>query len=86
MKTPEEIQSIVCTVLSEAFEVDTPVTPETNLQQLGFEWLDAIETCILLEEQFSIEISDDDADKVAGFVTAKDWVEWITEILNRNNT
>ena len=61
--THEKIREIVANQLSIGIE---RVVDEANLvTDLGADSLDAVEMIMALEEEFSIEISDQDADKIA---------------------
>ena len=53
------------------------VTPETSfVNDLGADSLDTVELVMALEEEFDIEISDEDAEKIQ---TVQDAIDYITE-------
>lgn len=53
------------------------VKPETHfINDLGADSLDTVELVMALEEEFDIEISDEDAEKIQ---TVQDAVDYITE-------
>ena len=64
------------TIISEQFGVDpAEVSPDSNiLDDLGADSLDTVELVMALEEEFNIEISDDDAEKI---LTVNDAVSYI---------
>jgi len=56
---------------------DDQVTPEASfMDDLGADSLDTVELVMALEEEFDIEISDEDAEKIQ---TVQDAVDYITE-------
>lgn len=57
------------------------VTPEAKLEDLGADSLDHVELVMAFEEEFRIEITDQEAEKV---VTVKDAVETIDQIIARD--
>ena len=64
--------------LASQFELDpATVTPDTNLiDDLGADSLDTVELVMALEEEFEIEIPDEDAEKVR---TVQDAIDYISE-------
>lgn len=63
-------------IIAEQLDVDlASVKPEASfVNDLGADSLDTVELVMALEEEFNIEISDEDAEKIA---TVKDAVEYI---------
>lgn len=54
----------VIAIIAEQLSIDpSTVSPEASLQDLGADSLDVVEIIMKLEEQFSIEIDDDEAEK-----------------------
>lgn len=51
------------------------ITPETTFEDLGADSLDVVELVMALEEEFDLEISDDDADKIASIGDAVDYIK-----------
>jgi acyl carrier protein len=50
------------------------ITPQSTLQTLGADSLDMVEIIMKLEEQFGIEINDDDAEKLSTVNDVADYV------------
>ena len=65
-------------IVAEQLGVDEDqITPEASfMDDLGAESLDTVELVMALEEEFDIEISDEDAEKIQ---TVQDAVDYITE-------
>lgn len=56
---------------------EAEVTPEASfIEDLGADSLDTVELVMALEEEFKIEIPDEDAEKI---VTVKDAIEYIKQ-------
>lgn len=56
---------------------ETEVTPEASfIEDLGADSLDTVELVMALEEEFKIEIPDENAEKI---VTVKDAIKYIRE-------
>ena len=74
----EEIFEKVKTVIVEQLGIDEAnVRMESSfLDDLGADSLDIVEFIMALEEEFGLEIPDDDVEKI---VTVKDVVEYISE-------
>ena len=74
----EEIFEKVKTVIVEQLGIDeASVRMDSSfLDDLGADSLDIVEFIMALEEEFGIEISDEDVEKI---VTVKDVVEYISE-------
>jgi len=72
----QDIETKVREKISEQLGVDTDeVTPEASfIEDLGADSLDIVELVMALEEEFNIEISDEDAEKIR---TVKDVVTYI---------
>lgn len=69
----EKVQKIVC----EQLEVEPEkVTPGANFaNDLGADSLDTVELVMALEEEFNIEIPDEEAEKIATVQAAVDYIE-----------
>ena len=74
----EEISEKVKTVIVEQLGIDEAnVRMESSfLDDLGADSLDIVEFIMALEEEFGLEIPDEDVEKI---VTVKDVVEYISE-------
>ena len=74
MNTTERVQKIVCEQLGVSVE---EVKPETAfIEDLGADSLDTVELVMAFEEEFKIEISDEEAEKIQ---TVKVAVDYITD-------
>ncbi|NJN63699.1 MAG: acyl carrier protein [Acidobacteria bacterium] len=78
MATTEEIRSKVVDTIAKAFKLETDqVTDDKSFQEdLGADSLEQVELVMALEEEFGIEITDEDAEKIR---TVGDAVRFITE-------
>ena len=77
MESIELIQQIVVQIIIDQLGVEKEqVTSEASfLEDLGADSLDTVELVMALEEEFKIEIPDEEADKIT---TVKDAVNYIT--------
>ena len=74
MSAAEKVQEIIIEQLS--VEADQ-VTPEASFtEDLGADSLDIVELVMALEEEFSIEIPDEDSEKIA---TVQDAINYIND-------
>jgi acyl carrier protein len=73
-----EIESKVKKIIVEQLDVEeSSVVPDAKfIEDLGADSLDTVELVMALEEEFGIEIPDEDAEKI---VTVKNAVEYIQE-------
>lgn len=61
----KEIFEKVRTIISEQLGVDAEeVTPDTSFEELNADSLDIVELIMALEEEFDLEIPDEDAEKL----------------------
>lgn len=74
----DDIYTRVRKIVSDQLGVeDAKVTPEANFQNdLGADSLDTVELVMAFEEEFDLEIPDEDAEKIA---KVSDAVDYITE-------
>ena len=72
----EEVTERVISVVKNFDKVDpAKVTPTAEFSKdLGLDSLDTVEVVMAFEEEFSIEIPDDDADKIASCTSAIDYL------------
>lgn len=74
----EEIYDLVKTIVIDKLGVEDveKVQPEANFaDDLGADSLDVVETVMALEDQFDIEIPDEDAEKIATVQDAVDYIK-----------
>lgn len=74
----EDIFDKIAEIISEQLGIDTnEITPETSFREdLDADSLDMVELMMSLEEEFDIEISEEEAEKI---VTVNDAVEYVKE-------
>jgi acyl carrier protein len=78
MAVPEKIVEIIVEQLGVKPE---EVTPEASfVDDLGADSLDTVELVMALEEEFGIEVPDEDAEKL---VTVGDAIKYIEEKINK---
>jgi len=77
----ENIEQKVKEIVADRLGVDPEeVTPEASfIEDLGADSLDTVELVMALEEEFGIEIPDEDAEKIQ---TVGDAIEYIQKHLN----
>ena len=77
MSSEEVFEKVKGIIVEQLGVADTAVTMEASfIDDLGADSLDIVELVMALEEEFDIEIRDDDAEKV---VTVGDVVDYIKE-------
>ena len=74
MNTTERVQKIVCEQLG--VSVEEVKLETTFIDDLGADSLDTVELVMAFEEEFKIEISDEEAEKIQ---TVKVAVDYITD-------
>lgn len=79
--TREEVKQKVIEVISEqvAYDQDDPITEDMTLDDLTMDSLDKVEVLMSLEEEYDVNITDEDAEKC---VTVKDVVDLMDRVLN----
>lgn len=76
--TKEEIYEKVKAIIAEQLNISKDsINYESNLEKLGADSLDLVEIAMNLEEEFKVEINDEDASKL---VTVKDLVDYISNL------
>jgi acyl carrier protein len=69
----EKVVEIVCNQLSVNKE---DVTPDASfVEDLGADSLDTVELVMAFEEEFGLEIPDDEAENITTIKSAVDWIE-----------
>lgn len=77
MSSEEILEKVKAIIVEQLGVADTAVTMEASfIDDLGADSLDIVELIMALEEEFDIEIPDNDAEKVA---TVGDVVDYIKE-------
>ena len=73
----QEILEKVCSIVSEQLSVETgEVKSDSNFQNdLGADSLDTVELVMAFEEEFEIEIPDEEAEKIATVQDAISYIE-----------
>ncbi len=78
MATEDKVKSIIVEQLGVKAE---DITPESSfINDLGADSLDTVELVMALEEEFGIEIPDEDAEKIS---TVGDAIKYIKEKTNK---
>lgn len=83
MASAEEIRSKVVDTIAKSFKLDpATVTEEKSfIDDLGADSLETVELVMALEEEFGIEILDEDAEKIR---SVGDAIKFISEHANKN--
>ena len=69
----DKVVDIVCNQLSVNKE---DVTPDSSfVEDLGADSLDTVELVMAFEEEFGLEIPDDEAENITTIKSAVDWIE-----------
>ncbi|MAK16976.1 MAG: acyl carrier protein [Gammaproteobacteria bacterium] len=69
----DKVVEIVCNQLSVNKE---DVTPDSSfVEDLGADSLDTVELVMAFEEEFGLEIPDDEAENITTIKSAVDWIE-----------
>lgn len=72
----QTIESKVRGIIEEQLQVDSrEVTPGSTWEDLGADSLDVVELVMTFEEEFGLEIPDEDAEKIKTVKDAIDYVE-----------
>ena len=72
-----EVQDKVVEIVCNQLEISKEdVTPDSSLvEDLGADSLDTVELVMAFEEEFGLEISDDEAENITTIKSAVDWIE-----------
>ena len=77
MSEQEILEKVKELVASQLGKSEDEVTPESSfIEDLGADSLDLVELIMSMEDEYGLEISDEDAEKI---VTVKDAVKFIVE-------
>ena len=69
----DKVVEIVCNQLS---VIKEDVTPDASfVEDLGADSLDTVELVMAFEEEFGLEIPDDEAENITTIKSAVDWIE-----------
>ena len=69
----DKVVDIVCSQLTVSKD---DVTPESSfVEDLGADALDTVELVMAFEEEFGLEIPDDEAENITTIKSAVDWIE-----------
>ena len=73
----QEILEKVCSIVSEQLSVEAgEVKSDSNFQNdLGADSLDTVELVMAFEEEFGLDIPDEEAEKITTIQSAVDWIE-----------
>ena len=72
-----EVQDKVVEIVCNQLEISKEdVTPDSSLvEDLGADSLDTVELVMAFEEEFGLEIPDDEAENIKTIKSAVDWIE-----------
>ena len=72
-----EVQDKVFEIVCKQLEISKEdVTPDSSLvEDLGADSLDTVELVMAFEEEFGLEIPDDEAENITTIKSAVDWIE-----------
>ena len=72
-----EVQDKVVEIVCNKLEISKEdVTPDSSLvEDLGADSLDTVELVMAFEEEFGLEIPDDEAENITTIKSAVDWIE-----------
>ena len=72
-----EVQDKVVEIVCNQLEISKEdVTPDSSLvEDLGADSLDTVELVMAFEEEFGLEIPDDEAENITTINSAVDWIE-----------
>jgi acyl carrier protein len=74
--TKDKVQERVIAALVEFGEEPENVTPESRFEDLDIDSLDLVELAQVIEDEYKIEVTDADMDKIA---TVQDVVDFVAE-------
>ena len=88
MSVEEKVKKIIAEKLS--VDLDEVIPEASFVDDLGADSLDLVELIMSMEEEFDVEISDEDAEKIATVKDAMDYVAahytadgfWISPLMN----
>ncbi len=69
----DKVVEIVCSALN--VDKDTVTVDSSFTEDLGADSLDTVELVMAFEEEFGLEIPDDEAENITTIKSAVDWIE-----------
>ena len=71
----EEIKSKLLQIISQQLKIDkNSINPQGTLESLGADSLDRVEIIMRIEEEFGLEISDEDSSKLSSLDAAINYI------------
>lgn len=71
----EEIKSKLLQIIAEQLKIDkNSINPQATLESMGADSLDRVEIIMRMEEEFGLEISDEDSSKLSSLDTAVNYI------------
>lgn len=75
-KNNDDIFAKVCAIIANQLNIDqSSINEQTTLESLGADSLDRVEIVMKLEEEFEIEINDEDAEKLTNLSQTVDYIK-----------
>lgn len=82
----EEIKNKLLDIISEQLNIDkNSINPHSTLDSLGADSLDRVEIIMKIEEEFGLEISDEDSDKLTSLDQAANYIDSHLSDANKSN-
>jgi len=76
----QETAHKIISIIAEKLHIDAAtISPQSTLQDLGADSLDMVDIIMKIEEDFSIEINDEDAEKLCNVQDVIDYVHKLRE-------
>ena len=82
MSKKEIYEQVVCLVADQLYMASDEIDPDVKLAELGFDSLDAAEFAVAMDEQFGIEITDEEMwSGMFASMTTSDVVEYVAKMM-----